>query len=113
MFVDLSAYSSIREGSVVAVYGSIDFDTGGIVDAMLIDASEVGFDPGTSYLTGFVDSVDYSKGMAMVSGMAVDYTALLSSGSAPSVGDVVSVTGRDYGSANVLIADPSLRLEIN
>ena len=113
VFVDRGANVNIREGSFVAIYGSIDFDTGGIVGATLFDAGEVGFDPGTSYLTGFVDSIDYSKGMAVVSGKAVDYTAWLSSGAAPSVGDMVSVTGRDYSGTDVLIADPSLRLELN
>ena len=111
IFVDDGMYAGIREGSTVAVYGSIDFDTGGIVGASLVDAAAAGFAPGASYLTGFVDSIDYSKGMAMVSGMAVDYTAWLSSGSAPSVGDMISVTGRDYASMNVLIADPSLQLD--
>jgi len=113
VFVDGGAQVSIREGSTVAVYGSIDFDTGGIIGASLEDAAKAGFSPGTSYLTGFVDSVDYSKGMAMVSGMAVDYNAWLSSGSAPSVGDIVSITGRDYDGINVLIADPSMELGSN
>jgi len=48
----------------------------------------------------------------VVSGKAVDYTALLSNGSAPSVGDMVSITGRDYGDAGTLVADPQLQLEI-
>ena len=63
-------------------------------------------------LTGFVDSVDYSMGIAVVSGKSVDYTALLSNGSAPNVGDMVSVTGRDYGDYGTLVADPVLRVEI-
>ena len=113
IFVDGGTLTAIREGSTVAVYGFIDIDTGGIVGASLVDAATAGFSAGASYLTGFVDSVDYSKGMAMVSGMAVDYTAWLSSGSAPKVGDVLSVTGRDYSGLNVLVADPSLKLESN
>jgi len=113
IFVDDGMFAGIREGSSVAVFGSIDIDSGGIVGASLVDAASAGFAPGASYLTGFVDSVDYSKGVAMVSGMAVDYNALLSSGSAPSVGDMVSVTGRDYAGLGVLIADPQLRLDSN
>jgi hypothetical protein len=60
-----------------------------------------------------VDSVDYAKGLAVVSGMTVDYNALLSSGAAPSVGDMVSITGRDYAGMSVLVADPQLSLESN
>jgi hypothetical protein len=72
-----------------------------------------GFGPGSpSLLTGFVDSVDYSVGIAVVSGKSVDYTALLADGSAPSVGDIVAVTGRDYGDYGTLVADPKLRVEI-
>ena len=45
-------------------------------------------------------------GRAVVSGVTVDYNALLSNGRAPSVGDTVSVTGRAYG--GLIVADPSL-----
>jgi len=108
-----NASSAFAAGSMVAVYGAIDFDTGGIVGASILDAASAGFGAsGLSFLTGFVDAVDYSKGIALVSGMAVDYNALLSVGSAPSVGDMVSVTGRNYGDLGVLVADPNLRLEI-
>ena len=97
---------------MVAVYGTIDFDSGSIVGARILDASSAGFGPAApSFLTGFVDSVDYSNGIALVSGMAVDYNALLSVGAAPGVGDMVSVTGRDYGDLGILVADPNLRLE--
>jgi hypothetical protein len=97
---------------MVAVFGEIDGDTGGIVGASILDAGNAGFSPETAYLTGFVDSVDYLNGIAMVSGMAVDYTALLSDGAAPGVGDMVSIAGRDYGDRGLLVADPQLRLEI-
>jgi hypothetical protein len=65
-----------------------------------------------SYLTGFVDSVDQSKGLAVVSGMTVDYNALLSVGYTPDVGDQVSVTGRAYGDVGLLVADPQMQLEL-
>ncbi len=113
VFVDRATISSLHAGSTVAVYGSIDISNGGIVGARIIDAGAAGFGPGApSFLTGLVDSVDHEKGLAVVSGMTVDYTALLASGSAPSVGDQVSVTGREYGSLGMLVADPNMRLEI-
>ena len=97
VFVDESIASSIGEGSIVAVFGSFDFDTGGIVGASVVEAGSAGFSADApSFLTGFVDSVDYSRGLAVVSGMTVDYNALLSNGFAPNVGDMLSVTGRDY-----------------
>ena len=44
--------------------------------------------------------------MAMVSGIAVDYTALMSDGFAPNVGDMLSVAGRDYAGLGMLVAEP-------
>jgi hypothetical protein len=111
VFGDPETISSLRAGSNVAVYGSIDIDTGGIVGATIVDADSAGFATGTSYLTGIVDAVDSSKGMAMVSGIAVDYTGLLSGGATPSVGDMVSVAGYSYGDSGLLVADPSVTLE--
>jgi len=111
VFVDSSAIDGLREGLAVAVYGSLDFDTGAIVSATVVDADSAGFGASSpSFLTGFVDSVDYATGMAVVSGMAVDYTALLGKGSAPSVGDQVSITGYEYSNLGVLVADPQLQL---
>ena len=55
--------------------------------------------------------MDPSNGIAMVSGKAVDYNALLSDGVAPKVGDMVSIGGRDYGDAGMLVADPRIQLE--
>ncbi len=99
-------------GDIVAVYGSIDIDTGGIVGATMVSARDAGFRASTaSYLTGLVDSVDYSTGKALVSGLMVDYNALSATGWAPRVGDQVSVTGYHYGSLGLLVADPQLRLE--
>jgi hypothetical protein len=112
VFVDEATASSMSAGSMVAVYGSIDFETGGITDASVLSAASAGFrSDSPSLLTGFVDSIDYSKGLAVVSGKAVDYNALLSDGTAPSVGDMVSVTGRDYAGINLLVADPQLELD--
>jgi len=114
VLVDDSTASALKAGSTVAVYGSIDIESGGITDALVVNADSAGFGADApSYLTGFVDSVDYAKGLAVVSGMTVDYNALLSSGAAPSVGDMVSITGRDYAGMSVLVADPQLSLESN
>jgi hypothetical protein len=52
-----------------------------------------------------VDEVNTSIGMAVISGVSVDYNALLSNGSAPQVGDVVSVIGRAYREIGVLVAE--------
>ena len=106
---DLSAFTA---GSLVAVYGSLDLDSGGIINATVLDAGTAGFaSDSPSFLTGIVDSVNLSTGRAMVSGFEVDYSALLSSGSAPGVGYEVSVTGHAYGDMGLLVADPQLQLE--
>ncbi len=107
VFVGEGEVNRFSLGTSVAVYGSIDIDTGGIVGATVVDAGQAGFTADApSYLTGIVDAVDYANGNAIVSGMMVDYNALLSVGSAPNVGDQVSVTGRYYGDLGVLVADP-------
>ena len=106
VFVGEGDLNRLSLGTSVAVYGSIDIDTGGIVDATVVDAGGAGFTAESpSYLTGIVDAVDYSTGNAIVSGMTVDYNALLSIGSAPSIGDEVSVTGRHYGDLGILVAE--------
>jgi hypothetical protein len=78
----------------------------------MISASDAGFLANSpSYLTGIVDSVNYSTGKALVSGLMVDYNALLSSGWAPNAGDEVSVTGYHYDDLGLLVADPQLSLQ--
>ncbi len=107
MFLNAIDSSGISLGTRVAVYGSIDTDTGGIVNATVIDSDLAGFAANSpSYLNGFVDEVDSVTGKAVVSGLLVDYTALLSSGWAPSVGDEVAVTGYHYGDLGMLVAEP-------
>jgi hypothetical protein len=96
VFVSSSDLNGISLGTLVAVYGSIDTDTGGIVGATLVTADDAGLAAsGASYLTG-------------MSGLTVDYNALLSNGWAMSVGDEVSVTGYHYGDLGVMVADPHL-----
>jgi hypothetical protein len=92
----------IRIGDTVAVYGAIDVDTGSIVGATVVPVA----DRGVSYLRGLVDQVDSATGRAVVSGVTVDYTALLSSGIVPSVGDEVAITGRSYRGMGLLVAQP-------
>jgi hypothetical protein len=58
-----------------------------------------------SFLRGSVDEVNSMLGRAVISGVSVDYNALLSNGSAPQVGDVVSVTGRAYRGIGILVAE--------
>jgi hypothetical protein len=113
VFVERSQLGSVSVGSLVAVFGSIDFATGGIVNATVVDGSVAGISADSgSYLTGFVDSVDESMGLAVVSGMTVNYSSLLSSGYSPSVGDQVSVTGRHYSDLGLLVADPQMQLAL-
>jgi hypothetical protein len=89
-------------GTTVAVYGTIDRETGGIVNASV--APVAGGD--LSYLRGVVDEVNQAAGRAVVSGVTVDYNALLSHGKAPNVGDEVAVTGRAYRELGLLVAQP-------
>jgi hypothetical protein len=93
---------SVGLGDIVAVYGSIDRDTGGIVNASVVPVA--GSD--LSYLRGVVDEVNSATGRAVVSGVTVDYSALLSHGHAPNVGDEVAVTGRAYTELGLLVAQP-------
>jgi hypothetical protein len=110
VLVDRANLGGISVGSAVAVYGSIDIDSGGIRNASVVSMRSAARN--ALYISGVVDSVDYAKGRAVVSGMTVDYTALLADGFAPNVGDMVSVTGREYRGAGLLVADPEMRLSV-
>ena len=99
--------SRFARGTMIAVYGEIDTETGGIVNASVVAAEEAGFAPDSpAFLTGMVDAVDGATGKAVVSGLLVDYNALLSNGIAPRVGDQVSITGRHYEDLGVMVAVP-------
>ena len=97
----VSDSSGLNIGTPVAVYGTIDRETGGIVNATVVPVS--GGD--LSYLRGIVDEVNRGTGRAVVSGVTVDYNALMSNGQAPSVGDEVAVTGRVYSELGLLVAE--------
>ena len=64
-----------------------------------------------SYLRGTVDEVDSTLGRAVVSGMTVDYNAMLSRGEAPRVGDLIAVSGRSYRELGLLVAEPDVSLD--
>jgi hypothetical protein len=93
VFSESLVSSGIAVGDTVAVYGSIDQATGGIVDSHVI---AVAAGNAGSFLTGIVDQVNPTLGIAVVSGVAVNYTALLADGAEPVVGQRVSVSGRVY-----------------
>ena len=85
----------------VAVYGTIDMDTGGIVDARVVPVSS----DTPNFLRGMVDEIDAANGRAVVSGVDVDYTSMLASDIAPKVGDVMSVSGRMHQGVGLLVAE--------
>ena len=100
-------------GKPVAVFGQIDMDSGSFVNTSVIalgGADMAGSYP--SYLRGMVDAVDPMLGMAVVSGISVDYTALLANGVVPSVGSEVAVSGYAFGGQTTLVADPSVKFNI-
>ncbi|MDZ7643738.1 MAG: hypothetical protein U5K76_05590 [Woeseiaceae bacterium] len=108
-----SDFAGLGTGATIAVYGSIDAETGGFVDTQIVPVSPTGVDSGmSSFLRGTVDEVDTSIGRAVVSGMTVDYNALLSHGVAPRVGDQIAVSGRSYRGLGLLVADPQTRVEV-
>jgi hypothetical protein len=77
----------------VAVYGVLDSFSGGIVNPSIVTLTS---SDDSSLLTGVVDEVDHMLGTAVVSGVSVNYTALLGSVRSPEVGQVISIAGRHY-----------------
>jgi hypothetical protein len=107
VFDNGDGFGNLTPGATVAIYGSIDRDTGGFVDTEVVQIASAGVDAGVSdFLRGIVDSVDSAFGRAVVGGMTVDYSAMLSNGRVPSVGDELAVTGRNYRDLGLLVADP-------
>ena len=94
VFGEEGEFDGISIGDTVAIYGHIDGDFGGIADSTVMPMPGGN---GRSLLTGIVDSVNPSLGRAIVGGVSVDYTATLSNGATPRVGQQLSVTGRVYG----------------
>ena len=78
----------------VAVLGSLS--TAGRIADMRVQALPAPYVPGVSeiVLTGIVQAVDKSVGLAVINGVAVDYNALLQTrANALRVGDIVTVRG--------------------
>ena len=105
IFASSGDMAGVGVGATVAVYGRLDPQLGGIVDARLVPVAAPGVDAGPSLLTGFVDEVDPTIGRAVVGGVSVDYNARLAGGDAPEVGDIVSISGRRYAGLGVLVAE--------
>jgi hypothetical protein len=101
VFADQSALAGINVGSPVAIYGSIDSNLGGIVNATVVGVAA----SDQSFLRGTVDEVNVILGRAVISGVAVDYTAMLSNRKAPRVGEVLSVRGRTYSGTKLLVVE--------
>jgi len=99
VFSDSLVSADFGVGDTVAVYGSIDQFTGGIVDSRVV---AIAAGSSESFLTGIVDQVDATLGVAVVSGVAVNYTALLGDGAAPAVGQRVAVSGRVYNGIGMI-----------
>jgi hypothetical protein len=103
VFADRQDFSRLSIGAPVAVYGSIDQELGGIMNATVVSIAAVD----RAFLRGTVDAVNPAVGTAIISGVRVDYTSLLSNGRAPAVGEVVAVQGRTYNGAGLLVAEPN------
>ncbi|NNE59285.1 MAG: hypothetical protein HKN35_00125 [Woeseia sp.] len=107
----LGDFSGIDVDATVALYGSMDSSTGAFAGARIELIAPAGIDAGMpSFLQGVVDSVDAAMGRAVVNGVTVDYTALLSDGAAPQLGDEFALSGRSYRGLGLLVAEPDLRV---
>ena len=99
-------FAGLAPGATIAVYGAVDGDTGGYVDTSVVSIAPAGVDAGASdFLRGTVDAVDRTLGIAVISGVTVNYTNMLSVGDAPSVGREFAVSGRNYRSLGLLVAE--------
>ena len=101
VFGEAQMFAGIGAGMTVAIYGSIDADTGGIVNARIIPVAN----DTPSFLRGVVDEVNLATGRAVVSGIDVDYTSMLANDRAPKVGQLMSVSGRLYQGVGLLVAE--------
>ena len=107
VFDNGAGFGGLTAGMTIAIYGAIDLGTGGFVDTQIMKLAPVGVDAGVpDFLRGIVDAVDTRFGMAVIGGMTVDYSAMLSNGRAPQIGDEIAVTGRNYRDLRLLIASP-------
>ena len=101
----LGANSSVTVGSTVAVYGKVLGDGSLSVAKLVVEGDYVaGATP--VLVSGTVQKVQPSIGRAVVSGITVDLTALMSRGSVtPAVGSTVQISGTQPVNGGVLVAD--------
>ncbi|MDH5263014.1 MAG: hypothetical protein OEX74_16565, partial [Gammaproteobacteria bacterium] len=102
-------FAGLSVGSTIAVYGELDMVSGAFSNTRIVSlAAAASGRVLPDFLRGTVDSVDSVRGLAVVGGMSVDYTAMLAGGSTPRVGQAFAVIGRNYRDLGVLVADPQL-----
>ncbi|NOX70278.1 MAG: hypothetical protein GXP15_13900 [Gammaproteobacteria bacterium] len=107
VFDSSAGFDGLTAGMTVAIYGAIDRGTGGFIDTQIMKLAPAGVDSGLpDYLRGIVDSVDAKFGVAVIGGMTVDYTAMLSSSGTPQIGDEIAIQGRNYRDLGRLVASP-------
>lgn len=100
-------FSNLTPGATVAVYGSIDAGNGSYADTSVVKLAPYGVDTGIEdFVRGTVDAVDSVLGIAIVSGITVDYTGLLATRPAPMVGEVVALKGKNYRNLGLFVAQP-------
>jgi hypothetical protein len=104
--IQIPAGADIAVGEVLAVYGTLK--AGNLVAVQVLKAGP--YVPGATevLLTGVVQKVQASVGRAIVSGVSVDLTALVSldgSQLIPTVGTVVQVAGIQPASGGVVLVD--------
>ena len=100
----IGAHDSVTVGNTVAVYGEVLGD--GSLNATKVVA-EGAYVPGATpvFMMGTVQKVEASIGRAVVSGITVDLTALMSQGSVtPAVGSTVEVSGTQPANNGLLVA---------
>ena len=101
----LGTNSSVTVGSTVAVYGEVLGD--GSLNGTKLEV-EGAYVPGATpvYVSGTVQKVQPSIGRAVVSGITVDLTAIMSSGAmTPAVGSTVEISGTQPVNNGLLVAD--------
>ena len=101
----IGAEASVAVGNTVAVYGEVLGDGGLNATKLVVEGAYV---PGATpvFVSGTVQQVQPSIGRAVVSGITVDLTALMSTGAVtPAVGSKVEISGTQPVNSGLLVAD--------
>ena len=100
----IGAHDSVTVGNTVAVYGEVLGD--GSLNATKVVAEGTYVAGATSvYMVGTVQKVQASIGRAVVSGITVDLTPLMSEGAVtPAVGSTVEISGTQPVNSGLLVA---------